>query len=161
MYECESWTIKKAEQSRIDTFELWCWRRLLRVLWTARRYNQLILKEINPENWLERLMLKAEAPIFWPADVKSGLTGKDPDAGKDWRQEEKGTTQDEMVEWHHWLNAHEFEQVLGVGDGQGSCSPWGCKESDMTEQLNCTELTVLHSPLLVYIQGNGELTIKL
>ena len=70
-------------------------------------------------------------------------------------------TEDEMVGWHHRLSKHEFEYTPGVGDGQGSCSPWGCKESDMTEQLNCTELTVLHSPLLVYIQGNGELTIKL
>ena len=77
--------------------------------------------------------------MFWPPDAKNRLTRKDPDAGKDWRQEEKGTTEDEMVGWHHWLNAHEFEQALGVGDGQGSlacCSPWGYKESDMTKWLN-------------------------
>ena len=70
-------------------------------------------------------------------DAKSQLTGKDPDAGKDWRQEEKGMTEDEMVGWHHWLDGHEFEQVLGDGDGQGSlacCSPWGHKETDTTEQ---------------------------
>ena len=71
---------------------------------------------------------EAETPILWPRDAKNWLTGKDPDAGKDWRQEEKGTTEDEMAGWHHWLDAHEFEQAPGVGDGQGSlscCSPWG------------------------------------
>ena len=80
----------------------------------------------------------AEAPILWPSDVKSQLIGKDPDAGKD-RGQEKGVTEDEMVEWHHQLNGHEFEQALGVGDGQESlacCSPWGPKELDMTEQLS-------------------------
>ena len=82
---------------------------------------------------------EAETPVLWPPDVKSWLIGKDPDAGKDWRQEEKRTTEDEMVGWHHQLDRHEFEQALGVGDGQGSlvcCSPWGCKELDMTEWLN-------------------------
>ena len=80
-----------------------------------------------------------KAPIFWPPDVKSWLIGKDPDTGKDRRQEEKGVTEDEMVGWHHLLDAHEFEQVPGDGDGQGSlacCSPWGCKELDMTEWLD-------------------------
>ena len=88
MYGCESWTIRKAEHQRIDAFELWCWRRLLRVPWTARRSNQSILKEISPE-------------YFGLPDVKSWLIWKDPDAGKDWRQEEKGTTKDELVGWHH------------------------------------------------------------
>ena len=77
--------------------------------------------------------------ILWPPDVKYWLIRKDPDAGKDWRQEEKGMTKDEMAGWHHWLNGHEFEQALEIGDGQGNlacCSPWGCKESDTTEQLN-------------------------
>ena len=78
MYGCESWTVKKAECQRMDVFELWCWRRLLRVPWTARRSNQSILKEINPEYSLE-----GEAPILWPPDVKSRLIGKDPDARKD------------------------------------------------------------------------------
>ena len=95
MYGCESWTVKKAEHWRIDAFELWCWRRLLRVPWTARRSNQSILKEVSPEYSLEGLMVEAEAPILWPPDVKNWLTGKDPDAGKDWRQE-KGMTEDEM-----------------------------------------------------------------
>ena len=82
---------------------------------------------------------EAEAPILWPSDVKSRLTGKDPDAGEDWGQEEKEATEDEMVRWHHRLNGHEFEQTLGDGEGQGSlacCSPWGHKESDTTERLN-------------------------
>ena len=83
MYGCENWAIKKAEHRRIDAFELWSWRRLLRVPWTARRSNELILKEINPEFSLEGLMLKRQAPILCPPDAKSRLTGKDSDAGKD------------------------------------------------------------------------------
>ena len=85
---------------------------------------------------------EAEAPKLWPPDVKSWLIWKDPDAGKDWKQEEKGMTKDEMVEWLHRLNGHEFEQAPGVGDGQGNlacCSPWGCNESDTTEWVNWTE----------------------
>ena len=105
MYGCESWTIKKAEHRRMDAFELWCWRRLLRVPWTARKSNQSILKEISPEYSLEGLMLRLK-PKLRPPNAKNKLTGKDPDAGKDWRREEKGTTEDEMVGWHHWL---EFE----------------------------------------------------
>ena len=107
MYGCESWTIKKAEHWRVEAFELWCWRKLLRVHWTARRSNQFILKEISPECSLEGLMLKLK-PVLWPLDVKSWLIWKDLDAGKDWRQE-KGMTEDEMVGWHHQLNGHEFE----------------------------------------------------
>ena len=86
---------------------------------------------------------KAETPILWPLYVKGWLTGKDSDAGRDWGQEEKGMTENEMAGWHHWLDGHELEQAPGVGDGQGGlacCSPWGCKESDTTEQLNWTEL---------------------
>ena len=100
MSGCGSWTIKKAEHRRIDAFELWCWRRLLRVPWTARRSNQSILKEISPGCSLEGLMLKLK-PILWPPDEKSWLVWKDPDAGKDWGQEEKETTEDEMVGWLH------------------------------------------------------------
>ena len=102
-----------------DAFELWCWRRLLRVPWSARRSNQSILKEISPEYSLEGLMLKLKLPILWPPDVKNWLIGKDPGAGKDWRQKAKGTTEDEMVGWHHRLDGLEFEQASGVGDGQG------------------------------------------
>ena len=88
-------------------------------------------------------MKKAKTPILWLPDAKNWLIGKDPDAGEDWKQEEKGTTKDEMVGWHHWLNGHEFEQALEIGDGQLGlvcCSPWGRKESDMTVWLNWTEL---------------------
>ena len=109
MYGCESWTVKKAEHQRIDAFELWCWRRLLRVSWTERRSNQSILKEISPDYSLEGLMLKLKLQILLPPDVKNWLTGKGPDAGKDWRQEKKGTTEDEMVGYHHQLDGHEFE----------------------------------------------------
>ena len=108
MYGCESWTIKKAEHQRINVFELWYWRRCLRVPPTARRSNQSILKEISPEYSLEGLMLKLKL-ILWPPDAKSWLIWKDPDAGKDWRREEKGMTEDEMVGWHHQFNGHEFE----------------------------------------------------
>ena len=140
MYGCESWTVKNAERQRIDAFELWCWRRLLRVPWTARRANQAILKEINPGISLEGMMLKLKLQYF--GHLKNWLIWKDPDAGKDWGQEEKGMTEDEIVGWHHRLNAHEFGWTLGVGDGQGGlacCSPRGHKELDMTERLNWTE----------------------
>ena len=107
-------------------------------------------KEIQPvhpkgnQSWIfiGRTDAEAETPILWPPDGKHWLLGKDPDAGKDWRQEEKGTAEDEMVGWHHWLKGHEFEQAPGVGDGQGNlacCSPWGHKESEMTERLNWTD----------------------
>ena len=105
MYGCESWTIKKAERQRIDAFELWCWRRLLRVPWTARRSNQFILKEID-QSWvfIGKTDTEAETPILWPPDANSWLIGKDPDAGKNWGRKEKGTAEDEMVGWHHRLN---------------------------------------------------------
>ena len=119
-YGCESRTIKKAERWRIDAFEVWCWRRLLRVLWIARRSNQSILKEISPGCSLEGLMLKLK-PVFWPPDAKSWLIWKDPDAGKDWGQEEKGMTEDEMVGWHHQLNGHEFGWTPGVDDDRKAC----------------------------------------
>ena len=139
MYGCESWTVKKAERRRIDAFEVWCWRRLLRVPWTARRSNQSILKEIRPGISLEGMMLtKAETPVLWPPHVKSWLIGKDSDAGRDWGQEEKGATEDEMAGWHHWLDGRESEWTPGVGDGQGGlacCDSWGHKETDTIEQL--------------------------
>ena len=115
MYGCESWTIKKAEQPRIDPFEPWSWKRLLRVPLKARRSNQSILKEIIPEYSLE-----AEAPILWPPDGNSWLTGKDPDAGKGCRQKKKRVTEDEMVGWHHLFNGHELGQTPWDGEGQGS-----------------------------------------
>ena len=113
IYGCESWTMKKAEYQRIDAFELWCWRRILRVPWIARRSNQSILKEINPESSIGKTDAEAEAEalILWPPDVNSQLIGKDLDAGKHRRQEEKGTAEDEMIRWHHQLNGHELEQA--------------------------------------------------
>ena len=113
---------------------------------------QLILPKGN-QSWIfiERTDAEAETPILWTADAKSWLIGKDPDAGKDWGQEEKGTTEDEMVGWHHRLNRNEFEQTLGDGDGQGGlscCSPWGHKESDMTGRLNNTTIYILMIQML-------------
>ena len=127
MYECESWTVKKAEHRRIDAFELWCWRRLLRIPWTARRSNQSILKEINPGCSLEGMMLKLKLQYFGHL-MQHWLIGKDPDAGRDWGQEEKGTTEDEMAGWHHRLDRCEFEWTPGDGDGQGGLAcydSWG------------------------------------
>jgi len=130
--------------------------------WTKTLGSPLDCKEIQPvhpkgdQSWIfiGRTDAEAETPIFWPPDVKSWLIGKDPDAGKDWGQEEKGTTEDEMVGWHHRLDGHGFGWTLGVGDGQGGlacCGSWGHKESDTTEQLNWTELICLslslHFPL--------------
>ena len=137
MYRCESWTIKRAEHWRISAFALWCWRRLLRVPWTARRSNQSILKKSTLSiHWQEcwsRQDAEAEAAILWLSDGKSQVMGKDTDAGKDWGQEEKGTTEDEMVGWHHRLNGYELVSKFQDGEGQGSlmcCSPWDRKESD-------------------------------
>ena len=143
MYGCESWTVKKAEHQRIDAFELWCWRRLLRLPWTARRSNQSILKEISPGISLEGMMLKLKLQYFgylmWRVDslektlMLGGIGG----------QEEKGTTEDEMAGWHHWLDGRGSGWTPGVVDGQGGlacCDSWGCKESDTTEWLNWTEL---------------------
>ena len=108
MYGCESWTIKKAERWRIDAFELCCWRSLLRIPWTSQRSNQSNLRK-SVLNIDGRIDAEAETPIVWPSDVKNQLIGKDPDDGKDWRWEEKGTTEDEMAGWHHQCDGHEFE----------------------------------------------------
>ena len=149
MYGCESWTVKKAECWKIDAFELRCWKRLLRVL------DRKEIKPVNPkgnQSWMfiGRTDTETETPILWPPDVNNWLIGKDPDAGKDWRQEEKGTPEGETVGWHHRLDGHEFEQAPGVDDGQGSlvcCSPRGRNESDMTEGLKWTELKVVYFTL--------------
>ena len=105
VYGWDNWT----ERWRIDGFELWCWRRLLRVPLSARRSNQSMVKEISPEYSLEGLMLNLKLQYFAHLMAKNWLIWKHPDAGKDWRQEEKGMTEDEMLGWHHWLNGHEFE----------------------------------------------------
>ena len=143
MYGCESWTVKKAEHQRIDAFALWCWRTL---------ESPLDCKEIQPVHpkgdqssvFIGRTDAEAETPILWLPDAKSWLIWKDPDAGKDWRQEEKGTTEDEMVGWHHQLmdmslSKHQ-ELVMNIEAHRGllCCCPWGRKELDTTEWLNWT-----------------------
>ena len=145
MYGCESWTVKKAERWRIETFELWCWRRLLRVPWTARRPNQSILKEIIPGTSLEGMMLKLKLQYFGhlmrridsleKTLMLGGIQGR--------RRREWQRWMNEMAGWQRmrWLNGREFVWTLGVGDGQGGlvcCNSWGHKESDTTEQLNWT-----------------------
>ena len=147
MYGCESWTLKKAECWRINAFELWCWRRLLRVPWTARRSNQSILREISPGCSLEGLRLKLKVQYLATSCKElggfPGGIGKDPDAGRDWGQAEKGMTEDEMAGWHHRLYGHEFGWTPGVGNGQGSLACYdscGRKESDRTEQLKWTDV---------------------
>ena len=141
MCGCESWTVKKAECWRSDAFKLWYWKRLLRVPWTARKSNLSILKEINAEYSLEGLMLKLKLQYFGHL-CEEPTRWKDLDAGKDWRQEEKETTEDKMAAWHPWLNGHEFKQTLAYGEGQGNmarCSLWGRKEwtrlSDRTTRM--------------------------
>ena len=141
MYGCESWTIKKAEHQRIEAFEFWCWRRLLESPFDCKQTQPVHPKGNQSCIFIGRTDAEAETPMLWPLDAKSQLIWKDPEAGKDWGQEEKGTTEDEMVGWHHRLND---EKTLGVGEGQGGlacCGPWGHKESDMTEQLNWTNWT--------------------
>ena len=139
MHVCEDWTIKKAEHWRMDAFKFCCWRKLLRVPWNSKE-----TQPVNPKGnqlwiFIGSTDAEAEAPVLWSPDVKSQLIGKDPDAGKDWKWEEKETTEDKMVGWHHWLKGHEFKQTPGDSEGPGGlacCSPWGRKESDVTQWLN-------------------------
>ena len=137
----------------------WCfWT----VVWEETLESPLDCKEIQPvhpkgdQSWVftGRTDAEVETPILWPPHAKSWLIGKDPDAGKDWRQEEKGMTEEEMVGWHHWPEGHKFEQAPGVGDGQGSlacCSSWGRKEMDITEWLNWTERFVIYAYIVTHI----------
>ena len=119
------------------------WHRTASV-YHCQSFHYMEIKAVNHKGkqywiFIGRMDAEAETLILWPPNAKSWLTGKDPDAGKDWRQEEEGMTEDEMVGWHHWLDGREFEQAPGVGDGQGSlvcCSPWGHREADTTEGLN-------------------------
>ena len=136
MYGCESWTIKKAEHRRIDVFQLWCWRRLLRVLWTARRSNQSILKQISPGCSPGRLQyfghLMQRADSFEKTPMLGGIGGR----------RRRGRQEDDMAGWHHWLDGHEFEwiQVVGGGpEGLACCDSWGRNELDVTERLNWAE----------------------
>ena len=139
IYGCNSWTIKKTELQRINAFELWCWRRLLRVSWTARRSNQSILKEISFEYSLEELMLKLKLQYFGHLMGGTDSWGKDPDA----RKTESRRRGQQMVGWHHQLNGHEFQPAPGDGEGHGSlvcCSPWGHKELHVTQWLNSNRI---------------------
>ena len=141
MYGCESWTIKKAERWRIDAFELWCWRRLLRIPWPTRRSNQSILKEISPEYSLKWLMLKLKLQYFGHLMWRTDSLEKPLMLGKIEGRRRSGQQRMRWLDGNHWLIGHEFEQAPGVGDGQGSlacCSPWGHKESITTEWLNWT-----------------------
>ena len=142
IYGCESWTLKKTERWRIDVYKLLCWRRLENPL-DYREIRPVSPKGNQPWIFIKSTDAKAETPILWPPDTKDRLIWKDPDAGKDWRQVEKGETEDEMVGWHHQVNGHEFKPAAGVGEWQGSlawCSPWGHKEWDTTEWLNWTTI---------------------
>ena len=143
MYGCESWTVKKAEHRRTDAFELWCWRTLLRVPWTARRSNQSILKEISPGCSLEGLMLMLKLQDFGHLLWRTDSLEKTVMLGKIESGEEKVMTENEMIGWHHRLNGHEFGWTLAVGDGQGSlecCRPWGHRVGhDWATELNWTD----------------------
>ena len=151
MYGCENWTVKKAECWRIDAFVLWCWRRLLREdSWPLDGKKIKPVHHKGNQSWIfiGRADAEGETPILQPPYAKNWLTGKDPDVGKDWRQEEKRTTEDEMIGWHHHLYGHEFEPAPGVGDGQGSslpCSAWDRKEWDMTEDWTELKFPTLSS----------------
>ena len=152
-------TLRHKDKKETVQGHVWMWELDYKESWVQKNWcfwtvvlektleRPLDCREIQPvhpkgdQSWvfIGRTDVEAETPILWPSDAKSWLIGKDPDAGKDWRQEEKGTTEDEMVGWHHWLVGWEFEQALGVGEGQGSlacCSPWSRKDLDMTELLN-------------------------
>ena len=130
MYRCESWTKMKAEHQRIDAFEWWYWKTLESPL-DSKRIQPVHPKGNQPWMFIGSTDAEAEAPILWPPDIKNWLTRKDPDAGKDWRQKQRGAIEDEMVGWHQWLNGHEFEQAPGVGEGQVSlvCCTYGVAKS--------------------------------
>ena len=150
------WELGCEESSALKNWCFWTvvLEKTLRIPWTARRSNQ----SVHPKGDLSWVFIgrndaEAETPILCPSDVKIWLIWKHPDAGRDWGQETKGTTEDEMAGWHHWLNGRELEWTLGVGDGQrglACCSSWDCKESDTTERLNWTELKCLRVKALEF-----------
>ena len=141
MYGYESW---KWALWCIWAAKNWCLRTVVLEKTLESPLDSTEIKPVNPKEnqpwiFIGRTVAEAEGPIFWPPDVKNWLIGEDPDAGKDWGQEEKWVTEDKIVGWHHWFNGHEFEQTPGDSEGQGSlacCSPWGCKESNMTKRMN-------------------------
>ena len=138
-----SGTIKKTERWRTDAFKLLCWRRFLKSPWEYKEFKPVNCKQNQSWIFIARTDAEAETLVLWPPDAKNWLTGKEPDSGNDWRWEEKETTEDAMIGWHHRFNGHEFEQTLGFCNRQGSlacCSPWGHKELDKTEWLNWTEI---------------------
>ena len=144
-YGCENWIIKKTEHQRTDAFELWCWRRLLRVSWTARRSNQSILKEINPEYSLGGLMLRLKLQYFGHLMRRTDSLEKTLMLGRTEGRGRRGRQRTRRVGWHHQLNGHEFEQTPEVGEGQGDlvrCSP-RVAELDMPEQLNNNNKEIL------------------
>ena len=145
MYGCESWTVKKAECRRIDAFWTVVLEKTLESPLDGKEMQPVHSEGDQPWDFFGRNDAKAEAPVLWPPHAKSWLIGKDSDAGRDWGQEEKGMTQDEMAGWHHWVDGRESEWTPGVGDGQGGlacCDSWGCRELDTTERLNWNELNV-------------------
>ena len=148
MYGCGSWTVKKAECWRINAFELWCWR--LESPLDCKETQPVSLKENQSWICIGRTEVDTEASIIWPLDTKSWLTGKDPDAGQDGRQEEKGMTEDEKIGWHHWLSGHEFEQAQG---SLACCSPWGYKGSDTTEWLNWSYICLIYLSMDTYVNS--------
>ena len=155
---CECWTMKKAEHQRIDAFELWDWRRRLRVSWIARRSHLSTLKEINTDYSLEVLTLKRKLQYFGHL-MQRAYSLKKTDPVKNWRQKKKGRTENEMVGWHLQLNGHEFEQTLGDGEKPGELhSPWGHKELETNLWLN----SILYYPFNFHsICGNAPLSLPI
>ena len=149
-YKCSYWQSYGFSSSHVRMWQVdhkegwvlknWCFWTVVLEKTLESPLNCKEIKLVNPKGnqpwiFIGGTAAESESPLLWPPDAKSRLTGKDPDAGKDWRQEEKWMTEDEMTGWHHRINGHEFEQALGDGEGQRSlacCSPWGCKESDVT-----------------------------
>ena len=159
MYRCESWTIRKTEHRRIDAFKLWCWEKTLERPLDSKKF-----KPVNPKRnqpWIFIGRADIEPVILWPPDAKSHLTGKDPDSGKDWGQEEKGATEDEMVGGLHQLNGHEFEQTLGDTEGLGSlvcCSSWGLRvRHEWATEQQWTTTAKIFSKLFYKAASNLEI----
>ena len=147
MYGCENWTIKKAKCWRIDAFELWCWRRLLESPLDCKEIQPVYPKGNQPWIVIGRIDVEAETPIVWPPAAKKWLIWKDPDAGKDLGREEKGTREDQMIGWHHWLNGHGFGWTPAVGDGTewpGVLQFMGLQRVGLWRRLSAEELMLLN-----------------